>query len=120
MNRRFSFFQTGIRGASQRWSVLLPILLERGRLMLDEAYSIFDDEAAIFTVVVNHEEQYSIWPEDHAIPAGWRMVGKKGTKAECVAYIDEAWTDMRPLSPRKVAEEISKEGDLSALPGEPK
>lgn len=63
--------------------------------------SIFDDEEAMFNVVMNHEEQYSIWPKHKEIPAGWRAVGKTGKKAECLAYIEEVWTDMRPLSLRK-------------------
>jgi MbtH protein len=63
--------------------------------------SILDDETALFEVVVNHEEQYSIWPADRDPPAGWRKAGKSGVKAECLAYIDEVWTDMRPLSLRK-------------------
>jgi Uncharacterized protein conserved in bacteria len=63
--------------------------------------SIFDDERAVFEVVVNHEEQYSIWPADREIPAGWRAVGTRGTKAECLAHINEVWTDMRPLSLRQ-------------------
>lgn len=60
-----------------------------------------EDENAIYTVVVNHEEQYSIWPDYKDIPKGWRGVGKTGRKAECLAYIKEVWTDMRPLSLRK-------------------
>jgi MbtH protein len=52
-------------------------------------------------VVVNHEEQYSIWPGDREIPPGWRDTGKCGPKAECLAYISEVWTDMRPLSLRR-------------------
>jgi MbtH protein len=63
--------------------------------------SILDDETALFEVVVNHEEQYSIWPADRDPPAGWRKAGKSGVKAECLAYINEVWTDMRPLSLRK-------------------
>jgi MbtH protein len=55
----------------------------------------------IYTVVVNHEEQYSIWPEYKEIPAGWKSVGKVGPKQACLDYINEAWTDMRPLSLRK-------------------
>jgi MbtH protein len=58
-----------------------------------------------YIVVVNDEEQYSIWPEWREIPAGWRAVGKSGTKDECVAYIDEVWTDMRPLSLRRQMEQ---------------
>ena len=65
------------------------------------ADSIFDDDDALFEVVVNHEEQYSIWPVGREVPAGWRTVGKQGKKAECLAYIDEVWTDMRPLSLRQ-------------------
>jgi MbtH protein len=51
--------------------------------------------------VVNHEEQYSIWPAEREIPAGWREAGKTGFKEECLAYIREVWTDMRPLSLRR-------------------
>ena len=53
-----------------------------------------------FTVVVNDEEQYSIWPLRKAIPAGWRPAGKEGTKEECLAWVEEVWTDMRPRSVR--------------------
>jgi MbtH protein len=53
------------------------------------------------TVVVNHEEQNSIWPADRDVPLGWRQAGKQGSKAECLAYIEEVWTDMRPLSLRR-------------------
>jgi MbtH protein len=63
------------------------------------------EDNTIYTVVVNHEEQYSIWPEYKEIPKGWRAVGKTGPKAECLAYIQEVWTDMRPLSLRKKMEE---------------
>ncbi len=55
----------------------------------------------IFVVLVNHEEQYSIWPEYKAIPAGWNPVGKKGPKQACLDYINETWIDMRPLSLRR-------------------
>lgn len=55
----------------------------------------------IYTVVINHEEQYSIWPTYRPVPDGWQEVGKTGTEEECVAYIDEVWTDMRPLSLRR-------------------
>jgi len=58
-----------------------------------------DDRA--YEVVLNHEEQYSIWPADRPIPLGWRTCGKRGPKRECLAYIGQVWTDMRPLSLRK-------------------
>jgi MbtH protein len=52
-------------------------------------------------VVVNDEEQYSIWPAHKSPPAGWRGVGHEGTREVCLAYIEEVWTDMRPLSVRR-------------------
>jgi MbtH protein len=54
---------------------------------------------------VNHEEQYSIWPADRENALGWKDAGKSGPKAECLAYIKDVWTDMRPLSLRKKMEE---------------
>jgi len=66
------------------------------------------DDSTIYKVVVNHEEQYSIWPVDRENPLGWKDVGKKGPKDECLAYIKEVWTDMRPLSLRKKMEEAEK------------
>ena len=53
-----------------------------------------------FRVVVNHEQQYSVWPTYRALPAGWTDEGKTGTKDECLEHIGETWTDMRPLSVR--------------------
>ncbi|MQA25324.1 MAG: MbtH family NRPS accessory protein [Micromonosporaceae bacterium] len=57
-------------------------------------------EPTAYTVVVNHEEQYSIWPAGREVPAGWREVGVTGAKEECLAHVGKAWTDMRPLSVR--------------------
>ena len=68
------------------------------------------DEAEDITnykVVVNHEEQYSIWPLDRENAPGWIDTGKRGLKAECLGYIKEVWTDMRPLSLRKQMEQYS-------------
>lgn len=53
-----------------------------------------------FFVVVNHEEQYSIWPESRAVPKGWEIVGEPARKHECLTRIEELWTDMRPVSVR--------------------
>jgi uncharacterized protein YbdZ (MbtH family) len=61
-----------------------------------------------YRVVRNHEEQYSIWPEGREIPPGWHDVGKGGTKAECLKYIEEVWTDMRPLSLRRKMEQSAE------------
>jgi MbtH protein len=58
-----------------------------------------------YTVLVNDEEQYSIWLADKTIPAGWRGVGKTGSKQECLDHIRVVWTDMRPLSLRKAMEQ---------------
>ena len=63
--------------------------------------AIADDDSTIYQVVVNDEEQYSIWPADRELPEGWRAHGPAAPKAECIAYIDEHWTDMRPLSLRR-------------------
>jgi MbtH protein len=68
-----------------------------------------DDSDRIYSVVVNHEEQYSIWPEDRETPPGWKAVGKTGTKEQCLEYIEEVWTDMRPLSLRKRMEEMERQ-----------
>lgn len=59
------------------------------------------EDTTIYKVVMNHEEQYSIWPADRENALGWRDAGKTGTKGECLAYIEEVWTDMRPLSLRQ-------------------
>lgn len=64
------------------------------------------EDDTIYQVIVNDEEQYSIWPADRELPLGWRSAGKSGTKQECLAYIQEVWTDMRPLSLRRKMEEM--------------
>ncbi len=65
------------------------------------------EDTTIYKVVVNHEEQYSIWFADRENPLGWTDAGKTGPKAECLAYVKEVWTDMRPLSLRKQMEEAA-------------
>lgn len=62
------------------------------------------EDTTTYQVVVNPEEQYSIWPADRELATGWQPVGKQGTKSECLAYIEEVWTDTRPLSLRKSME----------------
>ncbi|MVF21983.1 MbtH family NRPS accessory protein [Methylocaldum sp. BRCS4] len=73
-----------------------------------------EDDTTIYHVVVNHEEQYSIWPEYKEVPIGWRTVGKSGPKQECLDYIRDVWTDMRPLSLRRHMEETSLQEAASA------
>lgn len=61
----------------------------------------FDDETATFIVVVNDEEQHSLWPTFAAVPTGWRRVFGEASRAECLQFVDEHWTDMRPRSLRE-------------------
>jgi len=63
-----------------------------------------EEDNTIYKVVMNHEEQYSIWLADRESPLGWTDAGKSGSRTECLAYIKEVWTDMRPLSLRKKME----------------
>ena len=65
------------------------------------------EDTTTYKVVVNHEEQYSIYPVDRANPLGWKEVGPTGSKTECLAYIKEVWTDMRPLSLRQKMDSAS-------------
>lgn len=67
-----------------------------------------NEDTTTYRVVVNHEEQYSIWPADKKIPLGWKDTGKAGTKTECLGYVKEMWTDMRPLSVRRQMERAEK------------
>jgi MbtH protein len=59
------------------------------------------EDATIYKVVVNAEEQYSIWPADRDNPPGWSDAGFTGTKRDCLLHIEQVWTDMRPLSLRQ-------------------
>jgi MbtH protein len=58
------------------------------------------DDDRRYLVVLNDEEQYSIWGADRELPQGWRAEGTAGSKDECLAHIGKVWTDMRPLSLR--------------------
>lgn len=68
---------------------------DAGSRMANGNWSIDGDE---FVVLVNHEGQHSLWPSAITIPEGWTQTGPKGTKAECLAFVEANWTDMRPLS----------------------
>jgi MbtH protein len=71
--------------------------------------SVIDDErddTTTYKVVVNHEEQYSIWPAYKENALGWRDAGKAGSKQECLDHIKEVWTDMRPLSLRRKMDQL--------------
>lgn len=59
------------------------------------------EDQTVYVAVVNQEDQYSIWPAALPVPHGWRDTGVRGTKAACLQYIEETWTDMRPRSLRE-------------------
>jgi len=67
-----------------------------------------DEDTALYKVVVNHEEQYSIWPADRDPPVGWRTADQIGKRAECLEYINNVWVDMRPLSLRRREEDRAR------------
>jgi len=72
-----------------------------------------EEDLRVYNVLVNDEEQYSLWWKDKAIPPGWKAVGPEGKKEDCLRYIEEVWTDMRPLSLRKkMAEQAKHSPDL--------
>jgi len=72
--------------------------------------AVDEEDDRLYEVVINHEEQYSIWFADREPPAGWLRVGRGGRKEECLAYIDEVWTDMRPLSLRRQMDQAAAQG----------
>jgi MbtH protein len=72
-----------------------------------------DEDDRVYDVVVNHEEQYSIWEVGLPMPLGWRALPVRGSKSQCLAHIDEVWTDMRPLSLRRQME-LDAEGKPGA------
>lgn len=71
---------------------------------------LLEDDTRTYRVVINHEEQYSIWPIDREVPTGWKKEGTVGTKQQCLDRIEEVWTDMRPLSLRKQMERDERSG----------
>lgn len=73
----------------------------------------FDNEEGTFLVLINDEGQYSLWPHAMDVPPGWSQVGPIGPRAECLSYIEENWTDMRPLSLVRQMEEDSKARGLN-------
>ena len=72
------------------------------------------EDTTIYRAVVNHEEQYSIWPVNRELPLGWNDAGKVGLKQEVLAWIEEVWTDMRPLSLRRKMEEEARRMEAEA------
>lgn len=76
--------------------------------LIDEDREHQDWQSGELKVVVNHEGQYSIWPIHRTNPPGWNDGGRSGSKTECLEYIEEVWTDMRPLSLVKHMEEVAR------------
>jgi MbtH protein len=60
-----------------------------------------ESSARNYVVLINDEEQYSLWPAEKPVPAGWRLAGKEGNEKDCMEYVDRVWTDMRPASLRR-------------------
>jgi uncharacterized protein YbdZ (MbtH family) len=77
-----------------------------------------NEDTRTYKVVMNDEEQYAIWLDYKELPNGWRYGGKTGSKADCLAYVKEVWTDMRPLSLRKKMEEDAKNPPLPPPPSD--
>jgi MbtH protein len=78
-----------------------------GRMTVEEG-------TEMFVVVVNHEEQYSLWPEYKEVPSGWTRVGDAASKQACLDHINTVWTDMRPLSLRRAMEAKTRSADGAA------
>jgi MbtH protein len=72
-----------------------------------------EEESSVYKVLVNEEGQYSLWPSTKADPAGWSEAGKVGTKEECMSFVDEVWTDMRPVSLRRQMALLASNGAVS-------
>lgn len=87
--------------------VIVGLFAGAGQAMAQSNRDAQEDKT-IYRVVINDEEQYAIWPTYKEIPRGWHDTGKKGTKDECLAYMTEVWTDMRPLSLRKKMDAAAK------------
>jgi MbtH protein len=82
-------------------------------IMTQAQPSSSDADDVVYTVVINDEAQYSIWPTFRDVPAGWREVGVRGPKADCLAHIDTVWTDMRPASLRRHLDGVASDARAS-------
>ncbi|MPQ96916.1 MbtH family NRPS accessory protein [Modestobacter sp. I12A-02628] len=75
-----------------------------------------EEDTTVYLVVLNDEEQYSIWPADRELPAGWRSEGTSGLKDVCLTHIDRVWTDMRPASLRRFMEQAERDRAAGVAP----
>jgi MbtH protein len=96
--------EEGVDGVVNGLDLLARSAAEGRTRMSDER-----EDTTLYRAVVNDEEQYSIWPADRELPLGWKDAGKTGLKREVLAWIEEVWTDMRPLSLRKKMEETQRD-----------
>jgi MbtH protein len=74
-----------------------------------------DSDEAVFLVVCNEEEQYSIWLADKPVPEGWRADGTSGSRRECLDHIEQVWTDMRPRSLRERMDHAAQTTDTDVM-----
>lgn len=84
---------------------------------MTERTNILDRDDAFFHVVVNHDEQYSIWPAERDPPAGWERVGEPALRQECLAKVNELWTDMRPKSLRDLERARARDAERGVAEG---
>ena len=76
-----------------------------------------EDDSNTYAVVVNDEQQYAIWPVIRDLPAGWKEAGYRGSRGDCLAHIEIVWTDMRPLSVRRVGQPAGRPEAAAARGG---
>jgi MbtH protein len=93
-----SEFSAGTFAKLKLANYILPIQSKNEEIKMNQDNT---EDTTIYKVVVNGEGQYSIWPAERENALGWKDAGKSGSKPECLAYIKEVWTDMRPLSLQK-------------------
>lgn len=90
------------------WNALgMAVLPQRSNRTPPNRRNPLDGDIQSYVVVLNDEEQYSIWPAGRDLPAGWRGAGVRGSQADCLAHIGEVWTDMRPLSLRRTVDQAA-------------
>lgn len=111
---RYSLSPTRILPARCEWQSRLMAEIAAGLLGFDHVEFRMSEEKADYVVVVNHEDQYSVWPAGREPPAGWKSVGQVGSKDECLAWIDAHWTDMTPLSLRRALATTSSHADVNS------
>jgi len=95
---KFGLLKVGPMLALREWTDFEACALPEVLLTMSDEDALTE---VLFKVVVNDEEQYSIWPAERANPLGWRDAGKSGNKKDCLDFIESVWADMRPLSLRK-------------------